>query len=126
MAALTIRSLSVVVLVVVVGSGVGCSANDPGESDVLQREDFVEVYVALQRLGSAEDVDSGTRERILREHGVEAADLLHFVDVHGHDPAYMHDVWREIQARLASADEPAAPTSPPSADNDEERAPGAS
>lgn len=69
----------------------------------LSREEFVEVYVALRAAGlqSASGVISpGDRERILTERGIEQEELIEFADAHGGDPAFMKDLWDEVESRL--------------------------
>lgn len=69
----------------------------------MQRETFIQVYVELRAAALGHDdatVTDAERERILSSHGVAAEDLVTFAEVHGRDPAYMRDVWNEIEERL--------------------------
>jgi hypothetical protein len=69
----------------------------------MERETFVEVYVALrmEALTSPQsELPEGARLRILAEYDVTADDLLAFAEAHGRNPDYMVEVWREIEERL--------------------------
>jgi hypothetical protein len=80
----------------------GCS--DPPPEETISRERFIEVYVALRSEAHSPDapgeIDPEVRDRILAEHGVEAEELIHFVEVHGEDLQYMFEVWSEVEERL--------------------------
>lgn len=81
----------------------GCGADDALPPGIMERETFVEVYVALrkQALGSPEaELPEEERLRILGEHDVTVEDLVTFAEAHGRDPDYMVEVWREIEGRL--------------------------
>lgn len=84
-------------LVALPGCGSGPAAS------TMDRETFIDVYVELRVAALGHDdatVTPGERERILASHGVAAEDLVTFAEVHGRDPAFMRDVWNEIEDRL--------------------------
>ena len=82
---------------------VACAGDPALPPDLLTRETFVDVYVALRmealRSPSAE-IDEEARLRIMEEFQVDEEDLIAFAEAHGSDPAYMLEVWREIEERL--------------------------
>lgn len=103
------RKIPVFCLALVAGV-VGCS-EPADDSGAIARDQFIEVYVDLRIEAPIEELPDGepadpelleARDRVLERHGVEADDLLHFVEVHGEDLSYMHEVWAEIDARLAA------------------------
>lgn len=73
--------------------------------EVIDRETFVESYVAL-RIAALERPESELsevrRDSILEAHGVTEEDLLAFAETYGGDVATMNEIWAEIQARLDS------------------------
>jgi hypothetical protein len=79
-----------------------CTSSDP-PPETLDRETFVEVYVAL-RMAALQQEDARLSEadriRILDEFQVTIDELESFAEVWGGDPAYMLEVWRDIEARL--------------------------
>lgn len=87
------RLLLVVVTLLLVGCGDDAS---PGTMD---REAFVEVWVALRAAAVGSDdgvLPPGERERILDAHGASADELAAFVDAHGDDVEFMDELWREV------------------------------
>jgi hypothetical protein len=82
---------------------VGVSACDSGSAPTLDRETFIQVYVELRIAALTQDDATLTdedREQILAGHGITEEDLFAFADEHGDDPAYMVQVWEEIEERL--------------------------
>lgn len=78
----------------------GCG---PEEEATIPRETFVAAYVELRVAALERDdarVPDADRDRILAEHGVTAEDMVAFAEVRGRDPAFMRDVWAEIEERL--------------------------
>jgi hypothetical protein len=78
-----------------------CSSRDSGE--VISREQFVEAYVELRAISQRymdDDVPLAERDRVLQELGLTPEDLLDFVDVHGADATFMHEVWEEVDTRF--------------------------
>ncbi len=78
----------------------------PGAPETIEREVFVETYVALRaaELRSPEAViPDGERERVLAEMGVSEDDLRTFAEAHGGDVAFMEAVWVDVQSRIAEA-----------------------
>jgi len=72
---------------------------------VIDRETFVESYVALrvaalQRPGS--DLSGARRDSVLEAHGVTEEELLAFAEAYGGNVPAMNDIWAEIQARMDS------------------------
>lgn len=81
----------------------GAAACRRGDAAVIDRQRFVDTYVDLRISALASPgrtLPPAERERVLREHGVTADDLLHFVDVKGADPDYMVRLWTEIATRV--------------------------
>lgn len=66
----------------------------------MNRDAFVDVYVALEFASETGVASPSERERILAEHETTEDALLEFADVHGSDPALMKDVWDEVERRL--------------------------
>lgn len=101
-----IRRLSTLLLLAltIVGSAAGCDSRDdalpPG---LLERETFIDVYVALRMAALTADraaLPDVDRERILAEFQVSTDDLLSFAEAYGRDPDFMLEVWRDIEGRL--------------------------
>lgn len=81
---------------------VGCGGSGSA-SATIDRTVFVETYVDLRV--AALDADSqrvagAERDEILARHGVTAAELSHFADVHSGDLEYMREVWNDVEFRL--------------------------
>lgn len=83
---------------------VACGSREgPLPPDLMERDTFVDVYVALrmQALTSPQaELPEEERARILAEYDVTVEDLVAFAEAHGRDPDYMLEVWREIEERL--------------------------
>ncbi|HSM06785.1 MAG TPA: hypothetical protein VK858_19320 [Longimicrobiales bacterium] len=80
-----------------------CGPDDGAMPETLDRETFVAVMVELRKAALAESdatLRPSEREQILGGHGVTEEDLLTFAEVHGQDPTYMAEVWRDIETRL--------------------------
>ena len=81
-------------------SAAGCG---PQEAEVVDRETFVETYVALR---AAELTSPGAvipdeaRDSVLAEMGVSEAELVAFAEAHGDDVVFMEAVWTDVQNRL--------------------------
>lgn len=102
------RTLPLMLFLLLASGAVSCS--DSTVEETMPREQFIEVFVDLRHEARIELLADGEelspelaegRDRVLARHGVEAEDLLHFVEVHGDDLPYMLDVWSEIDAGLA-------------------------
>lgn len=81
----------------------GCSPDAEMAPDVMERSAFVDVYVALRMaaLGTSDaNLPEAVRDSILSEYGVSADDLVGFAEVHGRNPDYMLEVWRDVESRL--------------------------
>lgn len=69
----------------------------------IDEETFIEVYLDL-RVAALQSprmqIREEDRDRILREHGVDEEDLIHFVETHGADIHRMTRVWEEVSDRL--------------------------
>lgn len=82
---------------------------------VIDRETFIEAFVDLrvQTLESSQiHLTTEERDRILASHGVDAEDLVGFVDAYGRELDYINHVWSDIAQRLdslAPAVEPGVP-----------------
>ena len=82
-------------------AGAACAPDEPGTID---RETFVETYVALRaaELRSSEAVIADeARDSVLAEMGVSEDDLLAFAEAHGDDVLFMESVWTDVQSRMA-------------------------
>jgi hypothetical protein len=76
---------------------------------VIDRETFIGAYVDLrtQTLEGAEvSLPQEERDRILAAHGIDADDLMGFVDAYGRDLDFIAEVWNEIEQRLDSLSTP--------------------
>lgn len=95
----TIVSLVALMLCWACGGG----ATDVPE-DVAGREAFIGAYLDLRTeavsSGSTEISDE-VRDSILSVYGVNAQDLLDFIDTHGENVEFMSDLWTEIETRMA-------------------------
>jgi hypothetical protein len=101
--ALRLRRLFVPFLIIF--THFSCSPTNPGEStdETIPRDLFVQAYIELrmEALRSPEhDHRVAARDRVLSRLGVEEADLLRFVEIHGKDVQYMRSVWEEIDSIL--------------------------
>jgi len=68
--------------------------------------DFIDVYVALriEALQTTEgEITPEGRDRVLSGRGVQADDLLQFVEAYGPDPALMQVVWDSVEVRFHRA-----------------------
>jgi len=91
-----------------------CGRNDevaliPG---VIDRETFISAYVDLRTQtleGSEISLPMEERDRILATHGIDADDLMGFVDAYGRDLDFIDGVWNEIEQRLDSLSQPLEP-----------------
>jgi len=88
-----------------------CGQEDAGPEEgreTISAEAFVDAYVAL-RLAALraprEELDLSEKARILEERNLTDEDLLRFVEVHGTDIPFMHDVWQEVDSLLRAARE---------------------
>ena len=95
------RPLTLAAAAVTVLGAVACSSGN--SQDVISREQFVEAYVELRSISQRymdDDVPLAERDRVLQELGLTPEDLLEFVDVHGADATFMHEVWEEVDTRF--------------------------
>lgn len=80
-----------------------CSSEDELPPGLLEREAFVDVYVAL-RMSALQTSDANlpesVRDSVLAEYDVSADDLVAFAEAHGRNPDFMLEVWRDIESRL--------------------------
>jgi hypothetical protein len=81
----------------------GLAACEGGVPDTIDREVFVDTYVALRI--AALDADSAKlsetdRAEILARHGVTEQDLLDFADTHAVELDFMRDVWNDVELRM--------------------------
>lgn len=87
---------------------VGCSSGDGGRSpaETISRDAFIKAYIEL-RLESQRHMDHEIpleeRDRILESLDLTPEDLLEFVEVHGGDPDFMHELWAEVDEKLREA-----------------------
>ena len=89
----------------------GGGATDVPE-DTAGREAFIGAYLDLRTTAlSSETTEFGdeVRDSILAAYDVTAQDLLDFIDTHGEDIEFMHDLWAELEARLMERLEQNAP-----------------
>lgn len=103
-----IVALAVLLCLQVATASCGDPGSGPGggEEETISRDTFVSTYVDL-RIAALRDttaaIGAEERERILREHGVTREDLLRFVEIHGQRPAFMRQVWVEVDERIRRA-----------------------
>lgn len=96
---------AIAALLLVVLPLVGGCEDSSRPRGVIDRETFVESYVALriaalERPGS--ELPEARRDSVLEAHGVTEEELLAFAEAYGDDVATMDAIWAEIQARLDS------------------------
>ena len=104
-----VRALPVLLLAMgclhVAACSPGGTEADAGE--LMTREAFVEAYFQL-RVEALKDpfreISVPARDRILQELGVTQDELLRFAEVRGTNPAYMEQIWDEVEARLVQPD----------------------
>lgn len=95
----------------------GCRGTSTA-APTIDREAFIATWIDLRAAAVAAGgtIPPAERDRVLREHGVDEEALVTFVDVHGADPAYMVEVWTEVEERMRAATAPpASDTVPPAA-----------
>jgi hypothetical protein len=93
----------VLALVAVTGFNTGCGGGEDVPPGTLDREAFVGVMVELRMAALKQPnatLTPADRARILQDHGVTEEELITFAQVRGDDPAFMAEVWREIEQRL--------------------------
>ncbi len=76
---------------------------DPPPPETIDRESFVQAYVALRTAAlqrGAASVDGPVRDTVLRESGVTEEELLTFAEVHGEDFTFMQSIWTEVSTQL--------------------------
>lgn len=86
--------------------GCGLFPPEPQAESGIDRQTFIEVYVALRSadMHSMEAAEFEARKAdIMAEHGVTPEQLLEFVERHGHDVRFMADVWKDVQARMSAS-----------------------
>lgn len=92
-------------LAVAIAGGTGCGGGPAAdEAGVLDRETFVETWLDLRIAALRNDgvLPLRRKESILADHGVTEEELRTFAEVHGGDPAYMLEVWNEVDQHLDS------------------------
>ena len=75
----------------------------PDEPATIDRETFVETYVALrvaELRSSGAVIPDEARDSVLAEMGVSDEDLVSFAETHGADVVFMEAVWTEVQNRM--------------------------
>ena len=80
----------------------GGGATDVPE-DTAARDAFVGVYLDLRTAilsSGTTDLKDEVRDSILSAYDVTGQDLLDFIDTHGEDVEFMHDLWTELEARI--------------------------
>jgi hypothetical protein len=81
----------------------GGGATDVPEGTTAEREAFIGAYLDLRTAAlNSETTEFGdeVRDRILAAYDVTGQDLLDFIDTHGEDVEFMHDLWAELEMRL--------------------------
>lgn len=75
------------------------------EPETVDRSAFIATYVDLRIAALRTDgtLDPTRRQAILSEHGVTEEELLEFAEIHGRDPAFMRDLWSDVEQKLDSA-----------------------
>lgn len=87
-----------------------CDPGFPGpqDGDTIPEDAFVEAMVELRMAAAAWEgrrLPDPERDAILEAHGLEAEELLHFVEIHGTDVLYMNRVWARVEATFTARDE---------------------
>ena len=84
-----------------------CWSCGGGATDVREeatgREAFIGAYLDLRTAAvNSETTEFGDefRDSILAAYDVTGQDLLAFIDTHGEDVEFMHDLWAELEVRL--------------------------
>jgi hypothetical protein len=85
-----------------------CSAGDSGRGSgqVISREAFIEAYVELRaaaQRSNDQEIPLAERDRILESLGLRPEDLLEFIEVHGTNATFMHEVWQDVDERFREA-----------------------
>ncbi len=86
----------------------GCDDGIPsstGESTI-EAELFITTMVELRKaalIRESQVIPGEERDRVLREQGVTAEQLTHFVEVHGGNVPFMTRVWGHVEQRLNEA-----------------------
>jgi hypothetical protein len=109
---MSIRNLAAACALLLVLSACGGDEEVALVPGVIDRATFIEAYVDLrvQTLASTEvDLPIEERDRILVSHGVDADDLMAFVDAYGRELDFINGVWSEIEQRLDSMSPPLEP-----------------
>ena len=82
-----------------------CSDNAPSAMpDTVERETFIEVYVALRHVAlrkTSRRVNPIERDSVLAMHDVTEEDLRVFLDVYHTEAEYMRDLWNEVEGRMS-------------------------
>jgi hypothetical protein len=97
------RIRSVASLLAHVGVALTVAACGADTAETIDREAFIETYVDLRLAALDSDslrLSAEDREEVLGRHGVTAADLETFAEVHATDLDFMRDVWTEVEVRL--------------------------
>lgn len=79
----------------------GCGGDSGPET--IDRDVFVETYADLRIAAVQTDsqrIAVADRDSILAAHGVSAADLERFAEVHSVDLDFMRDVWNDVEQRM--------------------------
>lgn len=79
------------------------------ERTEISRAEYIDTYVEILRAasGAADSAQASERAReILRQRGLSEDDLLLFAEQHAEDPAYLADVWMEIERKLRQTERP--------------------
>lgn len=82
----------------------GCRGGDPADP-VLSRDQFVDLMVAIRRADLDTDTDTAylaRRAAVLDSAGVTDSALVHWVERHASDFAYMAAIWDSIDAKLSA------------------------
>lgn len=102
------KRLLMVILLALLAAG--CGPSSPAEENgrsTMSRSEFAEVFIELRE--AAVESDSmpefeARRAEILQRHGIEADDLIEFVEQNVSDLQGMADTWDLIYKRLSSGD----------------------
>lgn len=89
------RAIAFGALIVVLGA---CGGTDAPVT--IERDAFIRTYADLRIAAVQTDTQRialATRDSILDAHGVTAADLERFAEIHSADLDFMRDVWNEVE-----------------------------
>ena len=92
-------------LLLLAATACGGETSPEPPADLLTREEFVAVYVELRQATLVTGMQAPTpeiREEVLTRFGVEAQQLMDFVEFYGRDVPTMRSIWEEVESIIDS------------------------